>query len=106
MMRLLAFMFPSREKPICAGAVVLAWICLTCLFSLSRAVMAAMPDFEVEIEYSEYLSLYEDAERPGIEILVPLTDYAATDMRYGSRTSRAGRNCLSGLTNTAPSSGK
>ena len=88
MMRLLAFMFPSREKPICAGAVVLAWICLTCLFSLSRAVMAAMPDFEVEIEHSEYLSLYEDAERPGIEILVPLTDYAATDMRYGSRELR------------------
>ena len=54
-----------------------------------------MPDFEVEIEYSEYLSLYEDAERPGIEILVPLTDYAATDMRAMALENFEGRSGLS-----------
>lgn len=91
MMRLLAFMFPSKWKPICAGCVVLAWICVTCLFSPSPAAVAATADFDVEIEYSEYLSKHQGAERPAIEILVPLTGYAATDMSIATLENFEGR---------------
>lgn len=73
--------FHMRSPGTVAVAVVLSCLILFISSAFTADGADADSDFQIEIEYAQYLSNHEKADRPDHEITVPLADYVATDMR-------------------------
>lgn len=80
MMQLLTmFLRRIRLTRVMAVAGILVYLLTSVVCSASET--EADSGFEIEIEYSEYVSTYQAAVRPDLEVIVPLADYVESDMR-------------------------